>query len=394
MNSFQHRLQQIINQQQEKQLYRQRHAYQAAQDVYLYRENGQKLLNFSSNDYLGFANHPELKQVYQCAIARYGCGSGASHLISGHSQAHHLLEQELAELLNVPACLVYSSGYMANLGIFEALLDKQDAVFQDKLNHASLIDGVRLSRAQFKRFHHLDYAQLNKQLQQSDARIKMIASDGVFSMDGDCADLPQLINLSKSFDAPLMMDDAHAFGVMGERGLGTPDYFQQAHSEIDVYMATMGKALGCSGAFIAGSKGLIEALVQKSRSYTYTTAMPAVQAEVLRCALKLMQLEIWRREHLQQLIAYFKKIIEQTGLPFLNSNTAIQPMLVGNNEDLLSLQQQLLAENILLSAIRSPTVAKGSERLRITLCASHKKTHIDQLVEKLLQFYPDGIYAR
>ncbi len=385
MNKFNQHLIKKLTLQKQKQRFRSRRNLQTAQDVKVNLADGKSYLNFSSNDYLGLANHPHLKQHYQKAIAQYGCGSGASHLMSGHSIAHARLEEELASFLSLEACLLFSCGYMANLGILNAVLDKNDQVFQDKLNHASLIDAGLAANAKMTRFPHLQYESLEQQLVASEAPTKMIISDGVFSMDGDTAPLNDLLHLATKHQTELMLDDAHGFGVLGENGKGSPEYYGLKHQDITVYMATFGKAVGVAGAFVTGSAALIENLVQFSRTYTYTTAMPAAQAEVIRESLKLMQKEAWRREKLNTLIIYFKQLAKQAGLTIQASDTAIQPLMIGKNEDAIALSEQLLIQGFLVTAIRPPTVPENTARLRITLSANHQPQHLEQLIESIVK---------
>ncbi len=370
-----------LRQQQKEGRYRRRRVVETAQDVRL-RIAGRTLLNFCSNDYLGFASHPRLQRRMQQAISRYGCGSGASHLICGHQNAHHQLEEELADYLDYPACLLFSSGYHANIAVIQCLTRRQDVIFADKLNHASLIDAAQLSRASVSRYAHRDYQQLQRLLANA-AKQAWLVSDAVFSMDGDIADVERLVQLKQQYSAWLMLDDAHGFGVLGKGGRGTLEKLQIASNQVEVYMATLGKAMGVSGAFVAGSKDLIEYLLQFARAYTYTTAMPAVLAETLRESLLLLQQEAWRREKLQALIQYFRKMAAQAGIVLEESTTAIQPLIAGSNEKALFLSSYLFQQGILVSAIRPPTVPANTARLRITLTANHNEADLEFLLEQL-----------
>jgi len=376
------KLQQRLEKQKQSHRYRHRKIIESPQDIHL-KIAGESYLNFCSNDYLGLANHPRMIKRQKSALDIYGCGSGASHLISGHTHAHHTLEEELAEFLNVPATLLFSSGYMANMGIINTLLDKNDSLFEDKLNHASLIDAGLSSDAKMKRYQHSDMYSLQQQLSKTSSINKLIVSDAVFSMDGDIAPIPDLIKQSNKNNAWLMLDDAHGFGVLGENGRGSLEHFNLQTSEADIYMATLGKALGVSGAFVAGSKNLIETLIQFSRTYTYTTAMPAVLAETLRESLLIIQDEGWRRKKLMELIHYFKKSAQQIGLKLQASETAIQPLMIGANDEAVSITNNLMKKNILVVAIRPPTVVENTARLRITLSANHSFEDIDKLIDGL-----------
>ena len=383
MHSLNSHLQTQLSQQKNSQRYRQRKIIETAQDVVI-KIAGKNYLNFCSNDYLGLANHPRLIQRQKQALDNYGCGSGASHLVSGHSAAHHNLEQELAEFLGVEAAILFSSGYMANLGILNTILTRQDSVFEDRLNHASLIDAGLFCQAKMKRYAHADSSALQQQLLASNSPHKLIISDAVFSMDGDIAPIPQLVQLANDHSAWLMLDDAHGFGVLGEKGRGSMEYYNLLPEQVDIYMATLGKAMGVSGAFVAGSKDLIETLIQFSRTYTYTTAMPAVLAETLRESLLLLTQESWRREKLHDLINYFRHSALLLGIKLMDSPTAIQPIIIGDNQVATYLTEELMQQGIYVAAIRPPTVPENTARLRITLSANHQKQDIDRLLDVLI----------
>jgi len=388
MNLFQSVLDEKLQQRKQQALYRSRRVIESAQDVRIVVD-GTPYLSFCSNDYLGFANHPALKQRQQQAIEKYGCGSGASHLISGHSDAHHALENELAEFMQVERVLLFSTGYMANLGIANALLERHDAVFEDRLNHASLIDAGLMSAAKLSRYHHCDVAALQRQLQRFECRLKLVLTDAVFSMDGNIAPLQELIQVCQQEQAWLMIDDAHGFGVLGEHGRGSLEHFELATNDVPIYMATLGKAMGVAGAFVAGSENLIETLIQYSRPYIYTTAMPAVQAETLRESLALLAREKWRRDKLRELIQYFREKAQQLELPLLESHTPIQPLMIGDSQTALNLAEQLQQQGILISAIRPPTVPDNTARLRITFSANHELSDIDRLLAILDNLFHD-----
>ena len=359
--------------------------------------NGQAILSFCSNDYLGLANHPAVIAAFQRGANEYGVGSGAAHLINGHTRAHQLLEDELAAFCGYERALLFSTGYMANLGAVGALVGRGDAVFQDRLNHASLLDAGLLSGARFKRYPHNDTAALARQLSACLDGEKLILTDGVFSMDGDLAPLPELAALAHQHDAWLMVDDAHGLGVLGQHGRGSLEHFGLGADDVPILMGTLGKALGTAGAFVAGSNDLIEWLIQAARPYIYTTAMPAALAEATRASLRLVDSEAWRREHLRALIAHFKTGAQQLGLNLMPSDTPIQPILIGASETASTLSNQLFAAGIHISAIRPPTVPQGSARLRVTFSAAHSLDDVDALLcqlARILESFPrSGVTA-
>jgi 8-amino-7-oxononanoate synthase len=362
-------------------LYRSRRAVDSPQGIDL-QIDSKPVVNFCSNDYLGLANHPDVVKAFKAGADRYGVGSGSAHLICGHSRAHHALEQELAEFTGRGRALLFSTGYMANIGAITALLGRGDSVFEDRLNHASLLDGGLFSGARFKRYAHNDVADLNAKLAKSSGN-KLIVSDGVFSMDGDFAPLPELAAAAKRHDAWLMVDDAHGLGVIGERGGGMLDYYGLSQDEVPVLIGTLGKGFGTFGAFVAGSDDLIETLIQKARTYVYTTALPAAIAEATRASLKIMIAENWRRDKLKQLSERFRQGAEQLGLTLMPSSSAIQPILVGESQAAVDISNALLQAGFLVSAIRPPTVPQGSARLRVTFSALHEYQHVDRLLDAL-----------
>jgi len=376
------RLRQQLAEKRSHDLYRQRRVIGSPQQVELL-SNGKALLGFCSNDYLGLANHPDIARAMKRGIDRWGVGSGAAHLITGHTAAHHALEEELAEWLGRERALLFSTGYMANIGVISALTRRGDKLFEDRLNHASLIDGGLASSAAFHRYQHADTAMLDEQLCAVESGNRMVVSDGVFSMDGDIAPLPQLTACCEQHDALLMVDDAHGIGVLGEQGRGCTDSYTQ--QQIPVLMATLGKSFGVFGAFVSGSETLIETLIQDARSWIYTTAPPAAMAEALREALKIVINDGWRRDHLQQLISRFRQGAGQLGLPLMPSETPIQPLVVGDAGRALRWSSALAEHGILVTAIRPPTVPQGSARLRITFSATHTAEHVDQLLDALDQ---------
>ena len=385
--SFDDRLRKVLEKTQAEQQYRRRNILDGPQGVRFMRD-GQQWLNFSSNDYLGHAAHPKVREAFEAGLKQYGSGSGAAHLLNGHSRAHHQLEEELAAFTGRQRSLLFSTGYMANLGTISALCGRDDRLFQDRLNHASLIDAGRLSRASVHRYHHADSASLAQRLENTPIRQQgetLIATDGVFSMDGDLAPLAELSQLSSRHHAWLRVDDAHGFGVVGDTGGGSVEQARLDAEQVPVYMATLGKALGTAGAFVAGSEALIEYLIQKARPYVYTTALPAALAEATRQSLTLLQQEPERRARLLQNIRHFKALIDQAGLTprLMPSSTAIQPVLMGDNQTALGVAQRLYDQRLMIPAIRPPTVPEGSARLRITLSANHRFAEIEQLTHEL-----------
>jgi len=401
-------------------LLRRRHVLETPQDVRV-SVDGLSYLSFCSNDYLGLANHPQLVVALQAGAQQYGVGAGASHLVSGHFAAHHQLENELAAFVNKPAALLFSAGYLANMGAVQALAGRGDTVFADKLNHASLNDAMLLSRAEIKRYRHNDMAHLAQALKQVNTGRKLIITDAVFSMDGDMAPLPELLALCEKYDAWLLVDDAHGFGVMGDEGRGSLFHFKSplapllqrgeadddahvhipplkkggggdlAHCENDntlhssriIYMATLGKAAGVSGAFVAAEQVVIDTLLQHARSYIYTTASPPALAAALLASLDILRKEEWRREQLRKLIAQLRAGLAELPWQLMPSQTPIQPLLVGGNEQAVALSEELRARGIWVPAIRPPTVPQGMARLRISLSAVHSEQDVAQLTGAL-----------
>lgn len=371
------------------QLYRQRRLLQTAQAPQVIVD-GKSYIAFCSNDYLGLANHPEVITALQNAANQYGVGSGASHLVNGHSAEHHALEEELAAFCGRERALLFSTGYMANMGAITALVGQGDAVFEDRLNHASLLDAGLLSGARFQRFLHNDLDNLAARLAKTEAVRKLIVVDGVFSMDGDCAPLPQLADLAAQHNAWLMVDDAHGFGCLGKQGGGSAEYFGLTQNQLPILMGTLGKAFGTFGAFIAGSETLIETLIQFARPYIYTTAMPPAVAAATRTSLRLLQSEQWRREHLHALIARFRAGASQLGLQLMDSHSPIQPIILGDETRALAFSEGLAARGLLVIAIRPPTVAAGSSRLRVTLSAEHSLAQVDALLNALAELVQEN----
>ena len=383
MTVIQQRLQERLRQRQQQSLFRNRLTLDSAQGPEV-RLGDATLLCFCSNDYLGLANHPDLVQSLQSAAGRYGVGSGASHLVVGHSTPHHELELAIAEFTGRERALLFSSGYMANLGVLTALLAKGDLVLEDRLNHASLLDGGLLSGARLQRFQHNDLTELRRCLDaRPDTVAGLVAVDGVFSMDGDSAPLVELSELCRQQKALLLVDDAHGFGVLGERGAGSVEAAGLDSSQAPLLMGTLGKALGCAGAFVAADQTLIEGLIQFARSYIYTTALPPALAVASLTALRLLREEGWRRQHLQVLIERFRRGAQTLGLNLANSHSAIQPVMVGEAGAATRLSEALRLRGVLVSAIRPPAVPRGTARLRITLSAAHTEAQVDRLLDAL-----------
>ena len=344
--------------------------------------DGREYLAFCSNDYLGLASHPRVAQAAQEGCARYGVGAGASHLILGHSAAHHALEDALARFVDLPRALLFSTGYMANIGVVTALVGHADAIFADRLNHASLNDACLLSRAAFRRYPHRDLGALEKLLSVTRARRKLVVTDAVFSMDGDIAPAPDLVALAERYDAWLLLDDAHGFGVLGNRGRGVLSHYGIVSPRV-IYMATLGKAAGVFGAFVAAQTQVVETLVQRARSYVYTTATPPLLAHALLESLRLIEAEQWRRDRLSQLIRLLKEGLTAHRWRLMPSDTAIQPLIIGGNEEAVAVSEQLAHRGILVPAIRPPTVPQRTARLRISLSAAHTVDDVAQLAGAL-----------
>ncbi|ANB19638.1 8-amino-7-oxononanoate synthase [Dokdonella koreensis] len=344
---------------------------------------GRRLTGFASNDYLGLAGHPELVEALATAARRWGVGAGAAHLLGGHREEHAALEEALARWTGRARALLFSTGYMANLGVLQAVLARGDLCVQDKLNHACLIDGAHLAGAVLRRYPHADVAAAQRQLDTAPAAPALVASDGVFSMDGDVAPLPALADLCRTHGASLMIDDAHGLGVLGPEGAGSLAEAGLDEAAAPILMATLGKALGVAGAFVAGPAALIEGLVQFARPHVYTTAMPPALAAATRVAVRLAREESWRRQHLAALIAQFRLGAAQRGLALAASRTPIQPVLVGASDAALAAAQALEAAGFFVPAIRPPTVPAGSARLRVTLSAAHRQSDVERLLDAL-----------
>lgn len=381
-----------LQQRQTQALYRKRPLALSAQQPPM-QINGLKVVNFASNDYLGLANHPEIKQAIRENLNDLSVGSGAAHLVTGHHLQHHLLEDELADWLGVERVLLFSTGYMANLAVLETLMQKGDVILADKLNHASLIDGAQHSPATVKRYPHADTQALARRLNAlalSAEQQAMVVTDGVFSMDGDMAPLKKIAQLCQNSQSWLFVDDAHGLGVLGEQGRGSLNHCGLDINDNTILMGTLGKAFGVSGAFVAGSETLIETLIQFARPYIYTTAMSPLMALAGRAALKLVQSADDRRAQLQDNIQQFKQGCQQLGLPLMPSDTAIQPLVLGDSETALEWSEQLKQAGFWVTAIRPPTVPQNTARLRITLSASHTSEQIELLLNQLHHCHKDA----
>jgi 8-amino-7-oxononanoate synthase len=340
------------------------------------------LVDFSSNDYLALSRHPGIAAAMAGSAEHWGAGSGASHLVTGHGAEHARLESELAEFTGRERALLFSTGYMANLAVITSLAGRGEQVLLDRLSHASLIDGGLLSGARFKRYAHADAGAAERTLAES-ANTAVVATDGVFSMDGDLAPLHALAQASRAHRAWLVVDDAHGIGVVGPTGRGSLEHLGLSSDDVPVLVGTLGKAFGSFGAFVAGSSDLIEFLIQKARPYIYTTALPQPVAAATRAALRIAQRETWRRERLIALVERFRRAARQMSVPVMDSSTPIQPIVLGSSSAALRAQQELIDSGFWVVAIRPPTVPRGSARLRVTLSAAHTEGQVDSLVQAL-----------
>lgn len=382
--SWEQRLHTALQQRRDQDLWRQRAQLSSVQGTEVIRD-GESRLNFCSNDYLGLA--AQGGKDLAAAAERWQLGSGASHLVCGHSDAHHALEDQLAKLTGYPRALLFSTGYMANLGAISALARRGDLILQDKLNHASLLDGAILSRAQLKRYRHADNTHLASLLQNNENTGEtLVITDTIFSMDGDLADLPSMANLCSQHGALLMADDAHGFGILGKKGAGARAHFNLSPQQLPVYVGTLGKALGGYGAFVAGSEELIDYMVQFARAYIYTTALPPALAEGMLGNLERLQ-DDHLRDQLQQRIQQFRRKALALGLPIMDSHSPIQPLLIGSASNALAMSEALHNQGIWVSAIRPPTVPNNEARLRITLSAAHSEEQVDRLLNALAEIW-------
>lgn len=364
-------------------LHRSPRRLQGVEGPYGLTPDGRTVVVFCANDYLGLASDPRPGQAMAQAAVDQGAGSGAAHLVSGHRPEHEALERDLAAWTGREAALLFSTGYMANLGVIDALVGRGDTVFEDRLNHASLLDGARLSGARLRRYHHADPEHLDALLQKDTGRHRLVVTDGVFSMDGDCAPLPALARVARRHGAWLMVDDAHGLGVLGRSGAGLLAEAGLGQADVPVLVGTLGKALGSFGAFVAGSQVLIDALIQSARTWIYTTAPAPAQAAATREALAMARDQDWRRDHLGRLIRRFRDGAADLNLPLMPSKTPIQPVLVGEAGQALAASRALEARGYWVTAIRPPTVPPGTARLRVTLSAAHADHHVDGLLGAL-----------
>jgi len=350
--------------------------------------NGRRLVNFCSNDYLGLAGDPRLAEALCAAVGQWGTGSGAAHLVTGHTTEHHALEEELAGFTQRESALLFSTGYMANVGVITALAARGEIVLQDRLNHASLIDGARQSNARLLRYAHGDAGEAARLADDHASALTLIATDGVFSMDGDIAPLAQLAATARQHDAWLLVDDAHGFGVLGKSGGGSVQAAGLSADQVPLLVGTLGKACGTFGAFVAGDRDVIDLILQRARSYIYTTALPPAIAAATRASLRIQSAEGWRRERLAQHVAEFRAGAAARGLPVSASNSPIQPVAVAGAANCLRASQLLMERGFWVSAIRHPTVPAGTERLRVTLSAGHRAQQIEALLDALAEVLP------
>ena len=353
--------------------------------------DGRELLSFCSNDYLGLANHPKLIAALKEGAERYGVGAGASPLISGHSAIQHALEERLAAFVGMPRTLHFPTGYMANLAVLPALATPGDTIFSDTLNHASLIDAGRLARAEVIEYPHCDPNALEVQLKACSSAGKFVVTDSIFSMDGDIAPLPQLLDLCERYDAMLIVDDAHGFGVLGDKGHGVLTHFKLESSRL-VYIGTLGKAAGVAGAFVAARAQIIEWLIQRARTYIYTTASPPALSVALMASLDVIENDEGeaRRSQLRTHIAQLRTKLADLPFKLMSSQTPIQPLLIGQNKKTLDIMRALDERGIWVPAIRPPTVPQGTARLRISLSAAHSEKEVNRLAQALRECAGDA----
>jgi 8-amino-7-oxononanoate synthase len=346
--------------------------------------DGERRINFCGNDYLGLSRHPQVRAAFIAATNHYGVGSGASHLVTGHSREHHALEEELAAFVGRPRALLFSTGYMANLAAISTLAGRNALVAEDRLNHASLLDAAFVSGATLKRYAHASPEALGRLLKEQTFERAIVATDGVFSMDGDIAPLAAIATECRSQGAWLVVDDAHGLGVVGATGRGSLEAAELGIDEVPVLVGTLGKAFGTFGAFVAGSEELIEFLIQKARSYIYTTALPPAVAAATRASLRIAIDDSWRRDRLRELIERFRAGARDLGLALTESSTPIQAVILGEPARALAASAALAAQGLWVAAIRPPTIPPGTSRLRITLCAAHTDEHLDRLLRALV----------
>ncbi|MEE8233471.1 MAG: 8-amino-7-oxononanoate synthase [Gammaproteobacteria bacterium] len=381
-DGFRNSLEKKLKDRKEQNLFRKQHTLASRQGSTVKIDN-RELINFCSNDYLGLANHPKVVSAFKKTADQYGVGSGASSLVCGRFDLHQRLEERLAEKTGRESALLFPSGYMANLAVATTFAGRADGVFLDRLAHASLIDAARLSNARLHRYQHADPGSLDLALKKSSSNEKLVLTDAVFSMDGDKAPLKELISVCNINHAVLVVDDAHGFGVLGKTGGGLLEENEIQAGDVPLLVATFGKALGTAGAFIAADKTIIETLIQFARTYIYTTAQPPALVGATLASLEVLESESWRRENLGALVTRFCSGASALGLNLLSSETAIQPLMIGESENASRISHDLFDDGFLISAIRPPTVPEGSARLRITLTAAHTEEQVDRLLETL-----------
>ncbi len=381
-DNFIHKLEKKLELRKQQNLFRERNTLASRQGPTI-KIDGRSLINFCSNDYLGLANHQDVISAFKSSADMFGVGSGASSLVCGRSDLHQQLEEKLADKTGREAALVFPGGYMANLAVATTFAGRTDGVFLDRLAHASLVDAARLSGAKLHRYQHADHEALVLALKNSSVNEKLVLTDTVFSMDGDKAPINELITACKQNEALLAVDDAHGFAVLGKSGGGLLEEKEIPAEDVPILVATFGKALGTAGGFIAADKIVIETLIQFARTYIYTTALAPAIAGATLASLKVLEQESWRRETLNGLIKYFCSGVSDMGLNILSSDTAIQPLMIGDSENAVRISKKLFDEGFLISAIRPPTVPEGSARLRITLTAAHTEEQVDRLLETL-----------
>ena len=366
---------------QQAHLLRVRESMQSAQASEVFTAQG-KVISFAGNNYLDLANHPKVKQAMLAGVETYGVGSGASQLVCGYSQAHYELEHALAEFTGHERVILFSSGYLANLGAISALTDRKDALIYDRANHASLIDASRISGAKLMRYQHNDLYSLQQCLERTQARRRLVVTEGVFSMDGDTAPLADIAQMAQQYQAWLCVDDAHGMGVLGEHGQGSCYAAKLTAKDITVLTCSFAKAFGCMGAMVAGSQSVIETILQSASSLICTTAMPPALAVAIKAALAIMQTGE-QQQLLWDNIAYFREQAQYYEIPLQNSATPIQPLIIGEPDKAVAIQQALLQQGYWVGMMRPPTVPVGTSRLRISITAGHTKQHIDGLIQAL-----------
>ncbi len=381
-DNFRHILEIKLKHREEKHLFRKRYTLASRQGPTI-KIDGDLLINFCSNDYLGLANHPDVIYAFKSSVDQFGVGSSASSLVCGRSDLHDQLEEKLADKTGREAALIFPSGYMANLAVATTFAGRADGIFLDRLAHASLIDAARLSGGKLHRYKHADYGALDLALKNSSVNYKLVLTDTVFSMDGDKAPIEKIVEVCKQNNAVLAVDDAHGFGVLGKYGGGLLEEKEISAEDVPILIATFGKALGTAGAFIAGDKIFIETLIQFARTYIYTTAPAPAFVGATLASLEVLENESWRRETLNALVKYYCSGASALGLNILPSDTAIQPLMIGDSESAIRISKRLFDDGFLVTAIRPPTVPEGSARLRITLTTAHKEEQVDRLLETL-----------